>query len=150
LECASAISFEVFVEDDALEGSAFAERTLFDDFELTRKSDTREGDAISECALSYIRNVAVFTEYHTHEIATLSERHLRNALKFGTSSEVDSQEGVTTAEGLEFAPPNCSEVGAPKGELDGAVGECLAKPLPQVSVRAKLIFDIEIDDPFLD
>jgi len=35
LECGLVDSFEEFVEDDALEGGAFAEISRFDDFELT-------------------------------------------------------------------------------------------------------------------
>ena len=45
-------------------------------------------------------------------MVTLSERIIWNALKFGTTREVNTQEGRTQAEGLELAPPNCSEVGA--------------------------------------
>ena len=58
-------------------------------------------------------------------MVTHKERKLRNALKFGTSREVDSKEGVAPAEGLMVAPPNCSEVGSPQEELDGALGEAL-------------------------
>ena len=55
-----------------------------------------------------------------------------NALKFRTSCEVNSKEGVAIAEGLLLPPPNCSEVGAHQVELDGAVGEALIlQPLPQ-------------------
>ena len=66
LECVIADSFEVFVADDPLEGGAGVERQLFDDFELIGENDTREGGAFLECSLSYIRNVAVLTEYHFH------------------------------------------------------------------------------------
>jgi len=69
--------------------------------------------------------VAVLTEYHTQESVTESERHLRNALKFGQSGEVNSKEGRATAEGLLIAPPNYSEVAVHQAELDGAVGEAL-------------------------
>ena len=90
----------------------------------------------------------MFTEYHTHEMETLNERSLRNALKFGTPGEVNSKEGVAFVEGLPAVPPNCSEVGAPQVELNGAVGEALIlQPLPQ-RPRTKLLFDIEINDPF--
>ena len=69
-------------------------------------------------------------EYHTHEMATGRERKPWNALQFGQSGEVDLKEGVALAEGIEIAPPNCSEVEAPQGELNGAVGEALiTKPL---------------------
>ena len=70
----------------------------------------------------------MFTEYHTLEFA-VSERHPWNALKFGTTSEVDSKEGEAIAEGLLVAPPNRNEVGTPQIELDGAVGEApMIKP----------------------
>ena len=85
LECCRSDSFEVFVADDALECGAMGERQLFDDFELVGKCDTREGVAPIESCQSYIRNIGVFTEYHTHEMITIKERTLRNALKFGTS-----------------------------------------------------------------
>ena len=48
LECFLTNSFEVFVEDDAFEGGAIGERHHFDDFELIRESDTREGKAACE------------------------------------------------------------------------------------------------------
>ena len=67
----------------------------------------------------------MFTEYHTHEMLTASERKLWNALKFGTTGEVNSQEGRAQAEGLELTPPNCSEFGAPQVEIDWAVGEAV-------------------------
>ena len=60
----------------------------------------------------------MLTEYHTHEMVTATERKLRNALKFGTSGEVDSKEGRADAEGLLVAPPNCSEVMALQVELN--------------------------------
>ena len=90
----------------------------------------------------------MLTEYHTHEMATASERSIRNALKFGQSGEVDSKEGRAQAEGLEFAPPNCSEVGIPQVELNGAIGEALiANPVPQ-RPRTNLIFDVRIKNDF--
>ena len=52
LECSHAISLEVFVADDALEGVTLGERQLFDDFELTGESDIREGVAVLECSRS--------------------------------------------------------------------------------------------------
>ena len=74
----------------------------------------------------------MFTEYHTHEMATATERSLRNALKFGTTREVDLKEGVAQAKGWELASPNSSEVGEPQVERNGAVGEALIMhPLPQ-------------------
>jgi len=85
-----------------------------------------------ECPRFYFRNVALFTEYHTHEMATATKRNLWNTLKFGTTREVNSQEGEASSEGLLPPPPNCSEVGIPQVELDGAVGEALvAKPVPE-------------------
>ena len=48
MECPTADSVEVFVEEDAFEGRAIAECRIFDDFELIRKSDTREGVALFE------------------------------------------------------------------------------------------------------
>ena len=81
---------------------------------------------------------------------TASKRTIRNALKFGTTREVNSQEGGARAEGCHLAPPNCSEVGTPQIELDGAVGEVLIlQPFPE-HMRTKLIFNVRIDDPFLD
>ena len=81
---------------------------------------------------------------------TALERKPWNALKFGTTGEVDSQEGVSFAEGLGVLQPNSSEVGTPQVELNSAVGEALfLQPLPQ-RLRTKLIFDVRIDDPFLD
>ena len=50
LECGIANSLEVFVADDALEGGAFGERQLSNDFELIGQSDTHEGGAELECA----------------------------------------------------------------------------------------------------
>ena len=92
----------------------------------------------------------MFTEYHTHEMVTLTERILRNALKIGTSREVDSKEGVATAEGLLIAPRNCSEVWSLQVELNGAVGEALIQQPPMQVVRTKLFFDIFFNDQFLD
>jgi len=77
LESAFAESLELFVADDAFEGEAMGESHLFDDFELIGESDTREGRALLECVLSYIRSVAVLTEYHTHKMETANERTLR-------------------------------------------------------------------------
>jgi len=92
----------------------------------------------------------MLTEYHTHEMLTVTERELRNALKFGTTGEVNSKEGGAPAEGLLITPPNCNEVGKPQVELDGAVGEALIEQPPLQCLRTKLIFNVGIDDPFLD
>ena len=94
-----ASSLETFVTDDALEGGAVGERLLFDNFEPFGESDTREGDALSKCVSSYLHNVDVPTEYYTHEVMSATERRLRNALKFGTSGEVNSAEGLEFAQG---------------------------------------------------
>ena len=94
-------------------------------------------------------NVAVLTEYRTHEMASPSERTLRNALKFGTTGEVNSKEGVVLIKGWELAAPNCSEVMTPQVELDCAVGEALIQQPPLQFPRTKLLFDVRIDDPFL-
>jgi len=84
-------------------------------------------------------------------MATARERKPWNALKLGTSREVYSKEGVALAEGLELVPPNCSEVGTPLVELDGAVGEALVtKPFLQRIFGVSKFFNIRIDDPFLD
>ena len=83
-------------------------------------------------------------------MVTVSERKLWNALKFGQSGEVDSKEGGASAEGLLIVPPNCSEVGSPQVEFNGAVGEALVPHPLQQSLRTKLIFDVRIDDPLLD
>ena len=92
----------------------------------------------------------MFTEYHAHEMVTHSERILRNALKFGQSGEVNSKEGVAPAEGLVVVPPNCNEVGTPQVELDGAVGEARIHQPATQSPRTKLVFDVRIDNQFLD
>ena len=125
MEYANADSLEVFVEDDALEGGVVAEHQPFDDFELIGESDTREGVTLLECCLSYICNIAVFTEYHAHQMVTFKESILRNALKIGQSGEVNSKEGRAPVEGMMLVPRNCSEVGAPQGELNGSIGEAL-------------------------
>jgi len=92
----------------------------------------------------------VFTEYHTLEILTAKERILWNALKFGTTGEVDSTERVALAEGLPAVPPNYSEIGTHQGELNEAIGDALVvNTLPQ-RLRTKLIFDVRIEDDFLD
>ena len=90
----------------------------------------------------------MLTEYHAHEMTTASERTLRNALKFGQSGEVNSQEGSAQTEGLLLPPSNCREVGAHQGELDGAVGEALVQQPPLQCHRTKLVFDVRIDYPF--
>ena len=90
------------------------------------------------------------TEYQAHEMVTVNERHLRNALKFGTTGEVDSKEGEAPAERLIIAQPNCSEVRKPQVEFNGAVGEApILQPRLQ-RLRTKLLFDVRIDDPILD
>jgi len=155
LEYSHADSFEVFVKGDALEGGAARKRHSLDDFEIIGESDTREDVALRECSHSEIRNVAVLTELSTHEMATLSERHTRNALKFGQSREVDVKEAP--AEGLLIVPPNYSEIGAPQRELNRAMGEALIQqPVLQLQ-RTKLKSDKQslnfvggFDDPFLD
>ena len=92
----------------------------------------------------------MITEYHTCEMEAHTKRNTWNALKFGTTGEVHSQEGEAHAEGLMLAPPDCSEVGKPPGELNGAVREALVlQPLLQCP-RTKLIFDVRIDNQFLD
>ncbi len=63
-----------------------------------------------------------------------------NVLKFGTSREINSQEGLSAAEGLLVVPPNRSEVVTPQVELDGAVGEVPILQPPMKCVRTKLIF----------
>ena len=92
----------------------------------------------------------MLTEYHTHEMVTATERSLWNALKFETTREVDSKEGATPAEGFLVPPPNCSEVGSPQVELDGAIGEALIRQPPPQCRRTKLLFDVFFDEPFLD
>ena len=92
----------------------------------------------------------MFPEYHLHEVGTIKEHQLWNALKFGTAGEVNSKEGAALVEGFDHAPPNCNEVGAPQGELDGANGEA---PILQPDLqcpRTKQIFDVHFDDQFLD
>jgi len=67
----------------------------------------------------------VITEYYAHEMVTAKEHSLWNALKFRTSGEINSKEGVAIAEGTELLPPNCSEAGSHQVELDRGVGEPL-------------------------
>ena len=86
------------------------ERPPFDDFEIIGEGDTREGEALTESLRSQIRNVAVLTEYHAHEMVTATERTPWNSLKFGHSGEVNSKEGRARVEGMLVAPFNCSEV----------------------------------------
>jgi len=81
---------------------------------------------------------------------TATESKLWNALKFGTTREVNSKEGEAQTERLELAPPNCSEFGSPQVELDGAVGEDLIQQPPPQCMRTKLIFDVRIYEPFFD
>jgi len=90
----------------------------------------------------------VFTEYHTHEMATDSERKFRNALKFGQSGEISSKEGVAFIKWLELAPPNRSEGWAPNVELNGAVGEAFIQHSPFPCLRTKLLFDVIFKDDF--
>jgi len=80
---------------------------------------------------------------------TVSERHIRNALKFGTTGKVDSKEGEAIAEEFLLAPPNCSEVGTPQLDLGGTVSpRRIQQPVPQ-HPQTKLIFDVRIDYPLL-
>ena len=83
-------------------------------------------------------------------MATLIESKLRNALKFGTTGEVDPKEGAAIAEGLLVLQPDSSDAGAPPGELNRAVGEALIQHPEMQRLRTKLVFDVRIDDPFLD
>jgi len=92
----------------------------------------------------------VLTEYQAHEIVTASESKHRDALKFGQSGEVNSKKGWAPAEALLVAPPNYSEIGAPQVELDRAVGEAFIQQPPLQRLRTKLIFDVRIDNLFLD
>jgi len=82
-------------------------------------------------------------------MVTGSEHHLRNALKFGTTGEVNSQEGVTPTEWL-LDSPIYSEVGAPQRKLNRAMGEAIVLQPPPQCPRTNLIFDVRIDYPFLD
>ena len=156
LKSRTANRFKVFAADDAFEGFAIEESNIFDDFELIGESDTREGAAIAKCFHSYIHNIAVFTEYHTHEMSTASKRKLWNAFKIVTAGEVDTKEGEAPAECLPVARTNCSEVRTHQVELNGAVGDALSRGEALIQQphlqrpRTKLIFDIFIDDPFFD
>jgi len=91
----------------------------------------------------------MLTEYHPHKMATATERKLWNALKFGTSGEVNSKEGMAQAEGFLLPPPNGSEIGTAQVEFDGAMGEALIQQPPMQVLRTKLLFDVRID-PFSD
>jgi len=83
-------------------------------------------------------------------MVTARERHLRNALKFGTSGEVNSQEGRALAKGRELAPTNFSEVGSSQVELKGAVREALVKQHPPQIHRKRCFSDVVFDNPFMD
>ena len=83
----------------------------------------------------------MLTEYDTHEMSTLKERTPWNALKFGTTGEVNSQEGGTHAEGSELAPTKCGEVVAPQEELNGAESPWWSLQPYLQRLRTKLIFD---------
>jgi len=83
-------------------------------------------------------------------MVTVTERLLRNPLKFETTREVYSKEGWAQTEGVLILQNDDSEVGAPQVELNGAVGEALITNPPQQCERTKLIFDVRIDNPFLD
>ena len=69
----------------------------------------------------------MLTKYHTLEMVAVSERKLRNALKFGTTGEVNSKKRLNFSErhspSCHIIPPNGSEGGALQVDLDGAVGE---------------------------
>ena len=82
-------------------------------------------------------------------MVTIIQRSLRNTLKFGTTEEVNSKEGVAPFKGIELAPPESSEVRTPQVKLDGTVGEALITKPQLQSPRKKLIFDIFFDDQFL-
>ena len=82
-------------------------------------------------------------------MVTGTERTPRNALKIGTTGEVDSKEGEARREGLNIVPPNYYEVKTPQVELNGAMGALIFQP-PTQHPRTKLIFDVGIDYPFLD
>ena len=69
---ALANSFEVFVVDDALEGSAFAERILFDGCKPIGESNTREGGALLES--SRADSFEVFVADDTFEGVAAAER----------------------------------------------------------------------------
>ena len=60
----------------------------------------------------------MLTEYHTHEMATFTERHPSNALKFGTTGEVNSKEGRALVEGRFPILMVKIEVGTHQVELD--------------------------------
>ena len=83
-------------------------------------------------------------------MATFTEGSLRKALKFRTAGEVSSKEGVALTEGLLLPPPNRSEVETPQVKLNRAVGEAFIQQPPLQRLRTKLIFDVRIDNLFLD
>ena len=92
----------------------------------------------------------MLTEYHAHEMVTACECCPWNALKIGTAGEVDPKEGEAHAEGFLVAPPNSSEGLSPQVELNRTVREALVQQHLRQFPRTKLIFDVRIDDPFLD
>ena len=81
---------------------------------------------------------------------TTTKRNLRNALKFGTTREVNPKEGWQLAELLVVVLKNCSEIGAPQVELKGAMGEALILQNHPQCTRTKLLFDVRINYPFFD
>ena len=85
-------------------------------------------------------------EYHTREMLTATERFFWNALKFGTTREVNSKEGEAIAKGLLVAPRNCSEAVAPQVELNGTISEALILKSALQCQRTKLLFEILFND----
>ena len=59
----------------------------------------------------------MLTEYHTHEIATLTESQRWEVNEFGTAGEVDSK-GVAGDEGSAVHQTYGLKVGAPQVELN--------------------------------
>ena len=94
----------------------------------------------------------MLTEYHTHEMVTLIERTIRNALKFGATGDVNSQEAIAFCKRNPIPPRKGREDLTPQDIINGAVGEARIRQ-PQLQRRrlaTKLRFDVDINDPGLD
>jgi len=72
LECASADSFEGFVEDDAFQGGEIVERHIFNDCELIGEGNALEGVAVLEYPFS--DSLEVFVEDDAFEAGAMGER----------------------------------------------------------------------------
>ena len=94
LERVIANSLEVFVPDDAFEGSAIGESHSSDDFKLIGESDALESGTLLECALA--NSFEVFVADDALEGSANSERQLSNVYEL--IGESDTREGIASTE----------------------------------------------------